>query len=65
MKFSMFTKPTADKVAQAELEDARLQLLGYLSQAEFATSMARYYRDKIDRLSAYLAPTTNTEGESK
>lgn len=58
MKFrNPFAKPTAVQFAKAELEEAHLHLLGYLSQAEFAANMARYYRDKIERLTQYTQDT--------
>ena len=49
-----FRKPSAEIIAQAELEEARRQLLAAQSGAEFAAQMVTYHAKRIDRLQKYL-----------
>jgi hypothetical protein len=48
------SKPTADIVAQRQLDEARRQLLMYQSQSEYSLSMVRFYEASIKRLTAYV-----------
>lgn len=48
------SKPSADTVAQRQLDEARRQLLMYQSQSEYSLSMVRFYEASIKRLTAYV-----------
>lgn len=52
--FQMFQKPSALSLAQAELEEARRQLLVAQSSMEWARSLTDYHRARITRLEAIL-----------
>jgi len=49
----VFRKPTAQQIAERDLEEARRQLLKAQSHAEYWRRMADYYSDTIKRLEAY------------
>ena len=49
-----FRKPSAATMARTELEEAQRQLLAAKSSAEYATRMAQYQSDRIQRLTNYL-----------
>ena len=49
-----FRKPSAATLARVELEEAQRQLLAAKSSAEYATRMAQYQSDRIQRLINYL-----------
>jgi|NOAtaT_7_FD_contig_21_9113525_length_259_multi_4_in_0_out_0_1 hypothetical protein len=57
---ALFVKPTAQTIAQRQLEDAQRQLLVYQSQTEYSQQMVKYYQTAITRLSAYVR--TKEEG---
>jgi hypothetical protein len=52
---AFFRTPSAEMLAVQELEEAKRRLLNYQSTAEYAESMCRYNRDRIQRLTEYLA----------
>lgn len=62
MKFlkTLFTKPSAMSLAQAELEDAQRLLLAAQTAKEYATQMALYNEARIRRLTQYLAANRST-----
>jgi hypothetical protein len=49
-----FRKPTAREIAARDLEDARRHLLQQQAQAEYHQSQVTFYKNMIQRLSAYL-----------
>jgi hypothetical protein len=49
-----FHTPSADALAQQELEEARRELLVTQSAAEYAARMVEYHTARIKRLSVYL-----------
>lgn len=51
---SAFKTPSAEVLAQRELEEARRQLLQAQSAAEYAQNLAAYHTQRIARLSAFL-----------
>lgn len=50
----LFQKPSARSLAQAELEEARRQLLAAQSNADYALSITEYHSTRIARLEAIL-----------
>lgn len=50
----LFQKPSARSLAQAELEEARRELLAAQSSADYANSIAEYHKIRIARLEAIL-----------
>lgn len=52
---SLFRTPSAEVLAIRELEEAKRRLLQYQTTAEYADSMCRYNRERISRLTNYLA----------
>lgn len=49
----MFSTPSADSIAQRELEDAKRELLKHQAAAEFEAKMVEYYKGVVARLSEY------------
>jgi adenine-specific DNA methylase len=61
MNFSnYFKQPSAEVLAQRELEDARRELLSAESAAEYAQQMAAYHAARIARLTAFINRSTTT-----
>jgi hypothetical protein len=58
---SFFRTPSAEMLAVRELEEAKRRLLHYQTTAEYAESMCRYNRDRIQRLTNYLATVHGTK----
>lgn len=54
----IFTMPSAVECAQAELEDAKRQLLAALSASEYATKIAQYHQVRVTRLERCLEEET-------
>ena len=52
-----FRKPSAEVLAQIELDEAKRQLLQAQSGAEYAKSLCSYHAQRIARLTAYLQQT--------
>lgn len=52
---SFFRTPSAEMLAMRELEDAKRRLLSYQSTLEYADAMCQYNKERIRRLSDYLA----------
>ena len=50
----IFRRPSAEVLAQRELEDAKRAHLEALSATEYANRMSAYHSDRIKRLRAYL-----------
>jgi hypothetical protein len=50
----LFRKPSAQTLAQRELEEAQRQLLEAQSAAEYAANLARYHTERIRRLKSYI-----------
>ena len=50
----LFRKPSAQTLAQRELEEAQRQLLEAQSAAEYATNLSRYHAERIRRLKSYI-----------
>lgn len=48
-----FRPPSAAQLAHRELEDAQRGFLEAKSQQEYATRMAQYHSDRVDRLTTY------------
>ncbi len=53
-----FSTPTALELATRELAEAQRQLLTALSAKEYATQMAEYHAQRIERLEAYVRSQT-------
>lgn len=53
-----FRKPSAEIIAQAELEEARRQLLAAQSASEYANGIILYRKTQITRLQKYIQETT-------
>ena len=51
---SLFRKPSAETLAQIELEEAKRQLLVAQSNAEYRNAMLEYHRRRIARLQTIL-----------
>ena len=51
---SLLRKPSAETLAQIELEEAKRQLLVAQSNAEYANAMTAYHRNRIARLQAVV-----------
>ena len=51
---SLFRKPSAETLAQIELEEAKRQLLVAQSNAEYRNAMVEYHRRRIARLQTIL-----------
>lgn len=51
---SLFRKPSAETLAQIELEEAKRQLLVAQSNAEYRNAMVEYHRRRIARLQTML-----------
>lgn len=49
-----FRKPSAQELAQRELDEARRQLLEAQAAAEYAAAMVDYNKARIARLSAFV-----------
>ena len=49
-----FRKPSAEIIAQAELEEARRQLLAAQSGSEYAKALVLYHTQRIERLQKYV-----------
>jgi hypothetical protein len=49
----VFRLPTADKLAQIELDEAKRSLLGAQTGLDYAKRMVDYHTDRIKRLTAY------------
>jgi hypothetical protein len=55
MKFkNLFQTPEAIELAAKELAEAKRQLLSTLSAKEYATQLAEYHAQRIQRLEAYI-----------
>lgn len=52
--FEMFRKPSADVLAQRELEEAQRQLLTAHAGQEYAAAMVHYHKQRIARLTNAL-----------
>lgn len=52
-----FRKPSAEVMAQRELEDAKRQLLEAQAAQEYADAMVVYHAARIKRLNGYLKDT--------
>ena len=52
--FETFRKPSAETLAQRELEEAKRSLLNAQSHQEYYKRLADYNDDRVRRLSAYL-----------
>lgn len=50
-----FRKPSADELAARELTEAKRDLLGALSAADYANSVATYNAARIARLQKYIS----------
>lgn len=50
----LFTKPSAEVIAQQELDDARRELLQAQSTRELYESYVTYHQQRITRLRAFL-----------
>ena len=51
---SLFRKPSAETLAQIELDEAKRQLLEAQSAAEYRNAMVEYHRRRIARLQTIL-----------
>jgi hypothetical protein len=51
-----FRKPSAEVLAQRELEEARRSLLNAQSHYEYYKRLADYNADRVHRLTGYLRP---------
>ena len=51
---SLLRKPSAETLAQIELEEAKRQLLVAQSDAEYRNAMVEYHRRRIARLQTIL-----------
>lgn len=51
---ALFRKPSAETLAQIELEEAKRQLLVAQSDAEYRNAMVEYHRRRIARLQAVV-----------
>jgi len=51
----LFQKPSAEIIAQLELEEAKRQFLLYKAAEEQARHMAACYTEKINRLAIYIS----------
>ena len=49
----VFRLPTADKLAQIELDEAKRSLLAAQTGLDYAKRMVDYHTDRIKRLTAY------------
>lgn len=49
-----FQTPSAEQLAQRELQEAQRELLAAQSAAEYAARMVGYNQDRIKRLKAFL-----------
>lgn len=54
---SLLRKPSAETLAQVELEEAKRQLLVAQSDAEYRNAMVEYHRRRIARLQTILQGT--------
>lgn len=52
-----FRPPSAETLAQRELEDAQRRLLEARSAVEYAASMVTYHESRVNRLTAYVRGT--------
>ena len=52
---NIFGRPTAEQLAARELAEARIQLLGAQSAAEFAQASVQYNQQRVARLEAMLS----------
>mgnify|MGYP000337787929 CR=1 FL=1 len=50
-----FRRPSAEVIAQRELEDAKRELLSAQSAAEYAKNMANYHKERIVRITKMLS----------
>ena len=48
-----FRTPSADVLAQRELEEAKRELLRAMSGQDYANRIVQYHQDRIKRLTAY------------
>lgn len=55
----MFQPPSAEVLAQLELEEAKRQFLMYKAAEEQAKHLSKYYTEKINRLESYLKGDQN------
>ena len=53
--FGLFSKPTPERLAADELQEARRQLLAWQTEYDNAYFRVSYYESKIRRLAAFLA----------
>lgn len=51
---TIFRTPTAEQLAQRELEEARRQLLVAHSSQEYAQTIVEYHRKRVSRLETLL-----------
>lgn len=51
----LFRKPSAQVLAQRELEDAQREYLVALGTTDYAKHMSQFYADRIKMLSAYVS----------
>lgn len=51
----LFRKPSAQEMAVRELTDAKRDLLGALTAADYAISVAAYNNARISRLQSYIS----------
>lgn len=50
----LFSKPTAERLAQTELEEAKRNLLRQQSASEYHAKLAEFYSKQVVRLTAYV-----------
>ncbi len=55
---NIFTPPSAESLAQLELEEAKRELLVAQSATEYSNRMAAYPQDRLKRLTSYLKDST-------
>lgn len=51
-----FRTPSADVLAQRELEEAKRELLRAMSAQDYANRIVQFHADRIKRLTAYTSP---------
>lgn len=51
---SQVSVPSAETIAQMELEDAKRRLLEAYSAREYAEAMVQYHSARVERLSQYV-----------
>jgi hypothetical protein len=59
----IYRMPTAQELAQKELEEAKRELLAMQTAKDYASRMVEYNSDRIKRLSTYLAKLSDQKGD--